>query len=559
MAEASRKTEGLGIFISYSRREAAIADTFVDALASRGFDVKIDRRHLEFGEKWQSELAEFIRLSDTVLWLVSDASIKSQWVNWELDEVARRNKRLVPVMVCDTPRDKLPRQLGEIHILPIEGLFDLGRDLDTLVRVLETDRAWLKGASRLQDRATEWMAKQRASALLLRGAGLDDAERWKDCRPLKAPAPAAEILELILASRRGASVRQRRVAVVLLGVAMLSSGLAGTAWLQWRTAERNYALSIDAAEKLAIGLAQDLRGLAGVRTDKIDGLLKRAEELYATLLATAGDTDRLRKSRMWLQQEMARTYVRLGELSTARLKIEAAVSTARLQLAAAPDSRQAAEDLMQYLLDLSDIAKREGNAGNLQSALDEAVKIARKWSTPPNADRRGERNLITCLATYWKLMAPYDRERARAAVLEMAEIAERRARENPKNVDDLTTAADAVHDVASFVWGENNLVAARQGFRDATDIWRDLIVIRPTGEGSKHGLLRSLQRLADVSVLSGDYQSATEAETEALGIVRANSQRDPDSYLSQLELTFCLMRLGGDNLKLKNQRARGLY
>jgi len=47
----------------------------------------------------------------------------------------------VPVMIGDTPRDKLPRQLGEIHILPLEGLFNLGHDLGALIRVLETDLA----------------------------------------------------------------------------------------------------------------------------------------------------------------------------------------------------------------------------------------------------------------------------------------------------------------------------------------------------------------------------------------------------------------------------------
>ena len=119
----------LKIFVSYSRREATAADALVDALMSRGFEVTIDRRDLPFGEKWQAELADFIRLSDTVVWLVSEASVLSKWVNWELDEVARRNKRLVPVMVGDMQREALPRQLGEIHILPAAGLFDLDRDL----------------------------------------------------------------------------------------------------------------------------------------------------------------------------------------------------------------------------------------------------------------------------------------------------------------------------------------------------------------------------------------------------------------------------------------------
>ncbi|MEQ1698306.1 MAG: TIR domain-containing protein [Hyphomicrobiaceae bacterium] len=222
----------LKVFISYSRRNSAAADALVEALAARGFEVTIDRRDLPFGEKWQAELAEFIRLSDTVVWLISDASIQSKWVNWELDEVARRNKRLVPVMIAETPRHALPRQIGEIHILPAEGVFEPPRDLDDLLRVLETDRAWLKEASRLQDRAHEWLGKSRTSALLLSRGALTDAERWKDRRPSKAPAPAQEVMDLLLASKQAATGRQRWWIGGSLAVALGAITLAGFAFWQ---------------------------------------------------------------------------------------------------------------------------------------------------------------------------------------------------------------------------------------------------------------------------------------------------------------------------------------
>src|SRR5262245_24311691 len=167
--------ECIRVFISYSRQDARTADALVSALTDRGFEVAIDRRNLPFGEKWQAELAELIRLADTVVWLVSAPSIRSRWVSWELDEVARRHKRLVPGMIGDTPREELPRQIGEIHILPATGIFDLGRDVDVLVQVLETDREWLMEGRRLQDRASEWFAKGRASGLLLSRGTLADA------------------------------------------------------------------------------------------------------------------------------------------------------------------------------------------------------------------------------------------------------------------------------------------------------------------------------------------------------------------------------------------------
>lgn len=238
MAEASALEKKLDVFISYSRHDAATADALVEVLSARGFRVAIDRRDLEFGEKWQAELAEFIRLSDTVIWLVSEASIKSDWVNWELDEVVRRNKRLVPVMVGNAARDTLPRQLGEIHILPAEGVFQPARDLDELVRVLETDRPWLREGSRLADRAHEWLGKSRTTALLLRGAALHAAEQWKDRRPAKAPAPAQEVLELILASRQSSIRRQRWWIAGSLAVAAGAVALAGLAYVQRLAADR---------------------------------------------------------------------------------------------------------------------------------------------------------------------------------------------------------------------------------------------------------------------------------------------------------------------------------
>lgn len=242
---ATSTTGKLRVFISYSRRDAASADSLVEALLARGFEITIDRRDLPFGEKWQAELTDFIRLSDSVVWLVSDASIQSKWVNWELDEVARRNKRLVPVMITETARDALPRQLGEIHILPSEGVFNPRRDLDQLVHVLETDRGWLKQASRLQDRAHEWLSKSRTSALLLSRGALSEAERWKDRRPAKAPAPAQEVLDLILASRHLVTRRQRWWLGGSLFAAAGAMVLAGIAYRQSLEADRQRAVAVD--------------------------------------------------------------------------------------------------------------------------------------------------------------------------------------------------------------------------------------------------------------------------------------------------------------------------
>ena len=66
----------------------ATADALVVALEANGFAVTIDRRDLPYGEEWQVELADFIRSSDTVVWLVSPESLASKWCHWELGDYA---------------------------------------------------------------------------------------------------------------------------------------------------------------------------------------------------------------------------------------------------------------------------------------------------------------------------------------------------------------------------------------------------------------------------------------------------------------------------------------
>jgi hypothetical protein len=141
----------LKIFISYSRRDLRIADSFVAELEAQNFDVVIDRRNLEYGEEWQKELGDFIRSSDTMLWLISEASLASKWVKWELGEVERLKKRLVPVRIANIDPDTLPEPLQKIHVLPAEAVFDFSQHLVVLVRTLTTNASWLKEATRLSD------------------------------------------------------------------------------------------------------------------------------------------------------------------------------------------------------------------------------------------------------------------------------------------------------------------------------------------------------------------------------------------------------------------------
>jgi hypothetical protein len=227
----------LKVFISYSRHDLEIADSLVEALEQYEFQVLIDRRDLPYGEEWQHELDGFIRSSDTIIWLVSNNSVKSDWCNWELGLATSLNKRLIPIKVRDLDLADLPKAIGKIHLLPAEGIFSLNQHLQLLINVLNTDHIWLKEATRLADRARQWLNKSRDGGLLLRGANLHDAEQWEKSRPRLAPAPSREVLELILTSRQVATRRYKYLIVGSLSVAVLTVALASYALLKSHESE----------------------------------------------------------------------------------------------------------------------------------------------------------------------------------------------------------------------------------------------------------------------------------------------------------------------------------
>lgn len=77
------------------------------ALEARGIEPRIDMRDLPKLEDWQRELLGFIREADAVVFIVSPNSISSAVCVWEVEQVAKLNKRLAPIVL---PRAHRPHR-----------------------------------------------------------------------------------------------------------------------------------------------------------------------------------------------------------------------------------------------------------------------------------------------------------------------------------------------------------------------------------------------------------------------------------------------------------------
>jgi hypothetical protein len=292
------------VFVSYSRRDAEAADRIVAALESLDFAVTIDKRDLPYGEKWQTELAGFIKAADAVLFLVSPRSVGSYWCRWEIAQVSAQSKRLIPVVLEAVALEDLPPEVQEVHLLPWTPDAAGAPGIDELARILLTDRVWVQDHTRLADLAFTWLAEGRSPDRLLRGQALAAAEGWLSRRPAEAPPPSQVHLDFLAASQLAAKRRARRWVGGLSTVAVGALALAAVALIQRQVAVRNgHRATANEARSLAeLSLAENSRGNA-------TRALELAVQAYDTA-SGAGLTSDLAEtalySALWRQRELKR-------------------------------------------------------------------------------------------------------------------------------------------------------------------------------------------------------------------------------------------------------------
>ncbi len=269
-------TGKLKVFISYSRADEAFADELRLGLEDKGYTIEIDKHSIRQGEEWKARLRQLIAACDTVVFVLSPDSARSETCRWEVDEAHRQAKRIVPVLhrgLQEAPRGKRPdgspwpegpAKAPERLTLINYPRFDEGRSFMTglrgLVQALEDDLDWIDAHSRLATRARDWDKDGRPANRLMSGSDIAAAKKLVETRKPTAPemlpvqhdfiqasvaheaaqASARErdleerrrLAEEALAQSRRAERRTRLGLAVALALMLLATGLGGMAWWQ---------------------------------------------------------------------------------------------------------------------------------------------------------------------------------------------------------------------------------------------------------------------------------------------------------------------------------------
>jgi formylglycine-generating enzyme required for sulfatase activity len=280
MAETRTIETKLRVFISYSRKDVAFAQRVVAALEARGLAPVIDTRDLPKLEDWRRELLGFIREADAVVFIVSPNSVSSPVCSWEVEQVAKLNKRLAPIVLERVSDDRIPEAIAKINYLFFDQPNDFEAQAHGLAQALQTDLPWLKEHTRLAELARRWEERQRPSALLLRGQELQDAETWIASRPHGAPESTELHRKFIVQSRHGETRRRNILTSSLVAGLLVALVLAGLAYWQ-----RGIAIDQE-------GIAKEQRKLAEEQAARSDA---RAELIQSQLIVRDTPREALRR------------------------------------------------------------------------------------------------------------------------------------------------------------------------------------------------------------------------------------------------------------------------
>jgi len=121
------------IFMSYSRRELGFVDDLVSKLEEKKYDVWLDYRVLIPGVPWKEQIDKGLSESDTVLLVVSKASLASKYVALEWKHFLDMKKRMI-LLIFEAV--DLPPELEKFEWVDFRGSYKAG--LTELFSQLET-------------------------------------------------------------------------------------------------------------------------------------------------------------------------------------------------------------------------------------------------------------------------------------------------------------------------------------------------------------------------------------------------------------------------------------
>ncbi|MFZ9739657.1 MAG: toll/interleukin-1 receptor domain-containing protein, partial [Prochlorotrichaceae cyanobacterium] len=209
ITESRKNAENLmtEVFLAYAEENRGTAEKIRNSLRREGFTVWTNTTDIHAGNDFQKVIERGIEETDSVVYLLSPAAVRSGYCQHELEYALSLQKRIIPVLVEETPSDQIPLKLRNLQYIDLtdnqeESDYDL--DESQLLKALRQDAAYHGTHKHLLTKALKWDRQHRNPTLLLRGYNLQQAEAWLKLAQQTPAYPALPLQEAFIAE----SVRQ---------------------------------------------------------------------------------------------------------------------------------------------------------------------------------------------------------------------------------------------------------------------------------------------------------------------------------------------------------------
>lgn len=186
------------VFLAYAHQDKEVMEKIRNSLRREGITVWTNTTDIQTGEAYDKAIRRGIEQADNVVYLLSPEALKSEFSVQDLNYALSLNKRIIPVLVKETPLEEIPdtlRYLQYINLTDNVKENDYKLDESQLLKILHQDEAYYNEYKMLLTKALKWKQQNDNQSILLRGYNLRSAEAWlkgANKRALHPPTPLIE-------------------------------------------------------------------------------------------------------------------------------------------------------------------------------------------------------------------------------------------------------------------------------------------------------------------------------------------------------------------------------
>lgn len=169
------------VFISYADVDRPTMENIARSLMREALTIWTNKTDIKAGTQFKKEIEKGIEGADSIVYLISEKALESQYCQQEIQYALSLNKRIIPVLVKPTDLDKIASEILSVQFIDLsqaENEPEYHQGIDRLVAQLQEDTVYFDRHKVLLVKALKWRQQNENTSLLLRGYSLKQAKTW---------------------------------------------------------------------------------------------------------------------------------------------------------------------------------------------------------------------------------------------------------------------------------------------------------------------------------------------------------------------------------------------